>query len=61
VDWIVSPMSGFSSIDFLAKSGTCDGQGSTLNHCSCGGGLISCQCSGGLVVQPKEEEPGQKN
>jgi hypothetical protein len=60
VDWIVSPMSGFSSINFFAKSGTCGGQGSTLNHCSCGGGLISCQCAGGLVLEPAEQNLEQK-
>jgi hypothetical protein len=56
VDWIVSPMSGFSSMDILAKDATCDGQGSTLNHCDCGGGLISCQCTGGLTIKAEAAE-----
>lgn len=54
MNWIIEPVTGFSSFEMLMAD-TCTGDGTKLNSCSCTGGLVVCQCTGGLAV-PKQAE-----
>lgn len=49
MDWIVGALHGFAEMSTLAAD-SCSGSGTTLNSCSCTGGLLSCTTAGALKV-----------
>ncbi|HEX7289209.1 MAG TPA: hypothetical protein VF532_23695 [Candidatus Angelobacter sp.] len=48
MEWLIEPISGIRAISLDMVEGSCSGDGTVLNSCSCKGGLVNCQCSGGL-------------
>jgi len=58
MDWIIEPISGFTSLDTRLMEASCSGDGTKLQSCTCTGGLVVCQCSGGLTQPEAKVEQG---
>lgn len=53
MEWVMEPMSAFRSLDVIMVADDCSGSGSTLNSCSCTGGLVVCGGAGALKPPAK--------
>lgn len=55
MEWVMEPVAGIRSLDFVIAA-SCDG-GATLNSCSCSGGLLVCNCTGCLTAPKPPKDP----